>query len=136
MNFADLKKVDKTFFKNAIYQSEKKRIFSAKEFWSQCHILAPPSASSSQEHSGAALGVKMLIFHWFYKENVISTNKMLPKPLVLQHLRKKSCCGCSGVGRPTFPLQPQHHFFRKTFKTIDIMIYFFVEITENLIFLV
>jgi len=31
---------------------------------------------------------KMLIFHWFYKENVISTNKMLPKPLVLQHLQK------------------------------------------------
>ena len=27
LNFSDLKKVDKTFFKNAIYQSEKKKTF-------------------------------------------------------------------------------------------------------------
>ena len=38
LNFSDLKEVDKTFFKNAIYQSEKKHIFLAKSFWSQCHI--------------------------------------------------------------------------------------------------
>ena len=39
LNFSDLEKVDKTFFKNTKYQSEKKHIFLAKEFWSQCHIL-------------------------------------------------------------------------------------------------
>ena len=39
LNFSDLKKVAKTFFKNAIYQSETNHIFLAKEFWSQCHIL-------------------------------------------------------------------------------------------------
>ena len=30
LNFSDLKKVDKTFFKNTEYQSERKRIFLAK----------------------------------------------------------------------------------------------------------
>ena len=39
LNFSDLEKVDKTFFKNTKYQSEKKHNFLAKEFWSQCHIL-------------------------------------------------------------------------------------------------
>ena len=39
LNFSDLEKVDKTFFKITKYQSEKKHIFLAKEFWSQCHIL-------------------------------------------------------------------------------------------------
>ena len=40
LNFSDLKKVAKTFFKNTKYQSEKKKHnFLAKEFWSQCHIL-------------------------------------------------------------------------------------------------
>ena len=41
LNFSDLEKVDKTFFKNTKYQSEKqkKNIFLAKSFWSQCHIL-------------------------------------------------------------------------------------------------
>ncbi len=43
--------------------------------------------------------------------------KMLLKPLVLQHLRKKSCCGCClELGRTT-PLQPQSFFFRKWCKT-------------------
>ena len=32
---------------------------------------------------------------------------------VLQHFRKICCCGCSGVGRATTALQPQHHFFRE-----------------------
>ena len=39
LNFSDLEKVEKTFFKNTKYQSEKKHICLAKEFWSQCHIL-------------------------------------------------------------------------------------------------
>ena len=39
LNFSDLEKVDKTFFKNTKCQSEKKHNFLAKEFWSQCHIL-------------------------------------------------------------------------------------------------
>ena len=39
LNFSDLEKVDKTFFKNTKYPSEKKHNFLAKEFWSQCHIL-------------------------------------------------------------------------------------------------
>ena len=39
LNFSDLEKVDKTFFKITKYQSEKKHNFLAKEFWSQCHIL-------------------------------------------------------------------------------------------------
>ena len=40
LNFSDLEKVDKTFFKNTEYQSEKKTtFFLAKEFWSQCHTL-------------------------------------------------------------------------------------------------
>ena len=39
LNFSDLKKVAKTFFKNAIYQSERKHMFLTKEFGSQCHIF-------------------------------------------------------------------------------------------------
>ena len=39
---------------------------------------------------------KMLIFHWFYKG-----------------LRKKSCCGCSGVGGGTTKLQREYTFFRQ-----------------------
>ena len=39
LNFSDLEKVDKTFFKITKYRSEKKYNFLAKEFWSQCHIL-------------------------------------------------------------------------------------------------
>ena len=110
LNFSDLEKVDKTFFKNTKYQSEKKHNFLAKEFWSQCHILriiyvlymhyiciisvlyvfllALCGFSWVFCVRGDICMAKMLIFHWFYKENVISTNKMLPKPLVLQHLQK------------------------------------------------
>ena len=39
LNFSDLEKVDKTFFKITKYQSEKKHNCLAKDFWSQCHIL-------------------------------------------------------------------------------------------------
>ena len=39
------------------------------------------------------------------------TIKMLLKPLVLQHFRKKKLCGCSAVVRPTTKLQPQNIFF-------------------------
>ena len=44
--------------------------------------------------------IKVSIFHRFYKG-----------------LRKKNFCGCSGVGRATFPLQPQMIIFRKSCKT-------------------
>ena len=55
--------------------------------------------------------------HWFsigfYKENVISTKKVSIFHWFYKVSRKWSCCGCSGVDGGTFPLQPQHHFFRK-----------------------
>ena len=38
LNFSDLKKVDKTFFKNAIYQSEKENIYVFSKI-----LLAPMS---------------------------------------------------------------------------------------------
>ena len=60
---------------------------------------------------------KTLIFYLFYKQNVIMTIKMLLKPLVLQHFRKKKLCGCSAVVRATTKLQPQSIFFRKCCKT-------------------
>ena len=60
---------------------------------------------------------KTLIFYLFYKQNVSITIKMLLKPMVLQHFRKKKLCGCSAVVRPPTKLQPQLIFFRKCCKT-------------------
>ena len=53
----------------------------------------------------------------FYKENVISTNKISIFHWFYKVLRKWSCCGCSGVGRPSTALQPQQDLFRKSCKT-------------------
>jgi hypothetical protein len=46
-----------------------------------------------------------------------SFNKLL-KPLVLQHLQTKNCCGGSGVVLRRTPLQPQQLLFRDCCKTI------------------
>ena len=75
------------------------------------------AAQSSQKLSEAFREPKTLIFHSFYKENVISSIKMLPKPLVLQHFQKKSCCGLRTVMRATTALQPQQLFFRNCCRT-------------------
>ena len=58
-----------------------------------------------------------MIFHGFYKENVISSIKMLLKPLVLQLFQKKSCCGLRTVMRATTALQPQQLYFRNCCRT-------------------
>ena len=75
------------------------------------------AAQSSQKLSGPLREPKTLIFHSFYKENVISSIKMLPKPLVLQHFQKKSCCGLRTVVCATTALQPQQLYFRNCCRT-------------------
>ena len=53
----------------------------------------------------------------FYDENVTLSPKVSIFHRFLKVFRKKCCCGCSGVGRATTALQPQHDFFRKCCKT-------------------
>ena len=54
---------------------------------------------------------------WFCDENVTLSPKVAIFHWFLKVFRKQCCCGCSGVGRATTALQPQHHFFRKCCKT-------------------
>ena len=54
---------------------------------------------------------------WAALARSLKTLKKLLEPLVLQHLRKKCCCG-SRTAVPHFTvLEPQQFFFRKSCKT-------------------